>query len=449
MRDDPLPRSVQPGRRAPRFEPAPIRGPRAPIIAAVSVPAFAALRQRDFTLLILAGPLILTTAVLAQEVALGYALYQRTHDPLALGFIGLAEAVPYLAVALYGGAIADRMPRKRIVLAAIATIFLGSLTLAAIMYRADRMPTATLLLLVYATIALVGLARGFFGPALSALRASLVDPALYANASAWSSTFWQTGAVLGPLVAGFLYAPVGLTGTLAVVVAMVAVALVLIGCVRAPPFVPVDRAEPILVAIRAGLRFVFGNRLLVYSISLDLVAVLFGGVVAILPAFAQDVLNAGPTALGWLRASPSLGAVATLLLLSRFSPIGRLWRNLLVAVAGFGVATLVFAVSRNLFLSCAMLFLTGAFDSVSVVIRQYLLNAVPPDHLRGRVVAVNGLFVTCSNEIGAFESGAAARVLGLRASMVAGALVTLGAVAWLSLTARDLLRAEAHGGDRA
>jgi MFS family permease len=409
----------------------------------VSSPAFAALRQRDFTLLIIAGPLILTTAVLAQEVALGYALYQRTHDPLALGFIGLAEAVPYLAVALYGGAIADRLPRKRIVLTAIATILLGSLVLLTVMRRADAMPTPALLVAVYATIALVGLARGFFGPALAALRASLTAPALYANASAWSSTFWQTGAVLGPLVAGFLYAPVGLTGTLAAVVAMVATSLALLGAVRAPVHVAPKAGEPILDAIREGLRFVFGNRLLVYSISLDLVAVLFGGVVAILPAFAQDVLAAGPTALGWLRASPSIGAVATLLLLSRFSPIGRLWRNLLLAVAGFGLATLVFAFSQNLLLSCAMLFLTGAFDSVSVVIRQYLLNSVPPDHLRGRVVAVNGLFVTCSNEIGAFESGAAARVLGLQRSMVAGALVTLGVVAWLATRARDLYSRDA------
>ena len=409
----------------------------------MSSSAFAALRQRDFTLLIIAGPLILTIAVLAQEVALGYALYQRTHDPLALGLIGLAEAVPYLAVALYGGAIADRLPRKRIVLTAITTIFLGGLTLLWIMRRADTMPTSTLLVAVYATIALVGLARGFFGPALAALRASLTDPALYANASAWSSTFWQTGAVLGPLLAGFLYAPVGLTGTLAVVVVMLAVSLALIGAVRAPAYIAPKAGEPILDAIREGLRFVFGNRLLVYSISLDLVAVLFGGVVAILPAFAQDVLAAGPTALGWLRASPSIGAVATLLLLSRFSPIGRLWRNLLLAVAGFGVATLVFAFSKNLLLSCAMLFLTGAFDSVSVVIRQYLLNSVPPDHLRGRVIAVNGLFVTCSNEIGAFESGAAARVLGLQRSMVAGAMVTLGVVAWLAARARDLYERDA------
>jgi MFS family permease len=412
----------------------------------VSTGAFAALRQRDFALLIVAGPLILSAAILAQEVALGYALYQRTRDPLALGLIGLAEALPYLAVALYGGAIADRLPRKRIIVTALSTILLGSLTLDLLMRRADRLDDAALLTSVYATIALVGLARGFYGPAMSALRATLIAPPLYANASAWSSAFWQVGAVLGPLLAGFLYAPIGLTGTLTTVVVMVATSLVLIGCIRAPARSAPASAESVLVAIREGLRFVFGNRLLLYSISLDLIAVLFGGVVAILPAFAEDVLHAGPDALGWLRAAPSIGAVLTLLLLTRYSPVGRLWRNLLAAVAGFGLATLVFALSANFWLSLAMLFLTGAFDSVSVVIRQYLLNSVPPDHLRGRVLAVNGLFVTCSNEIGAFESGAAARLLGLRASMLAGAGVTLVTVLWLGRKARDLLRAERpHG----
>ena len=404
--------------------------------------SFAALRRRDFTLLILAGPLVLTTAVLAQEVALGYALYQRTRDPLALGLVGLAEAIPYLAVALYGGAIADRMPRKRIVVGAVSIVLAGSVTLDLLMRGAARMTDFELLASVYATLALVGFARGFYGPAMSALRATLVPPELYANASAWSSAFWQTGAVLGPLLAGFLYAPVGLTGTLATVVAMVAASLVLFASIRAPAFVPPVRNEPMVAAIREGLRFVFGHRALLYSISLDLVAVLFGGVVAILPAFAEDVLHAGPDALGWLRASPSIGAVLTLLVLARHSPVERLWRNLLLAVAGFGVAMLVFALSSNFWLSCAALFATGAFDSVSVVIRQYLLASVPPDHLRGRVVAVNGLFVTCSNEIGAFESGAAARVLGLRPSILAGTAVTFLAVGWVRWKARDLLRAE-------
>ncbi len=403
-------------------------------------PALAALALRDFTLLIVAGSFLLTLAILAQEVALGYAIYQRTHDPLALGLIGLAEAIPYIVVALFGGAIADRYPRKRIVLWSVAGMLAGSLALYLVMAHGEGISTLSLLTAVYASVAGVGLARGFYGPAASALRASLIPPALYANASAWSSSFWQLGAVLGPLLAGFLVRPIGLHGTLLVVLVLVAIAWLLIAAIRPPAAGPSVTHEPIFKAIHEGLRFVFHSRPLLYSISLDLVAVLFGGVVAILPAFADAILKVGPSGLGWLRAAPSIGAVLTLLLLARFSPVGlHIWRNMLLAVAGFGLATLVFALSANLWLSLAMLFLTGAFDSVSVVIRQYLLNAVPPDHLRGRVLAVNGIFVTTSNEIGAFESGAAARVLGLRASVLAGASVTLLVVVALWFKARDLI----------
>lgn len=411
--------------------------------------AFVALRHRDFSLLIVAGGLLLTMAILAQEVALGLALYLRTGDPLVLGLIGLAEALPYILVALYGGAIADRKPRKRIILIAVSTMLLAAITLDLLMRQADGMSNFVLLSCVYSTIAVIGFARGFYGPAASALRATLIPAEIYANASAWSSTFWQVGMVAGPLLAGFLYKPLGLTGTLTVVVILIACALLLMSLIRAPQPAPVARHEPMLTAIREGLRFVLNSRALLYSISLDLVAVLFGGVVAILPAFAVDILRVEPTWLGWLRAAPAIGAVLTLLLLARFSPVGpHLWRNMLLAVAGFGVSMLVFAMSDNLWLSLTMLFLTGAFDSVSVVIRQYLLQSVPPDHLRGRVLAVNGIFVTCSNEIGAFESGAAARVLGLRNSVLAGASITLGVVVWLGIAARDLLNRPSTGGAR-
>lgn len=408
--------------------------------------AFDALRHRDFTLLIIAGGLLLTIAILAQEVALGYALYLRTNNTLMLGLIGLAEAIPYIVVALFGGAIADRKPRKRIVIIAVSVMLVAAIALEMLMRHADQMSDLALLTSVYSAIAVIGFARGFYGPAASALRANLIPAEIYANASAWAAAFWQVGAVLGPLVAGFLYLPMGLSGTLTVVVVLIAVSLMMMALIRAPATPVVERHEPMLIAIREGFRFVFKSRALLYSISLDLVAVLFGGVVAILPAFAADILHVGPQWLGWLRAAPSIGAVLTLLLLARFSPVGpHLWRNMLLAVTGFGAAMLVFAVSENLWLSLIMLFLTGAFDSVSVVIRQYLLNSVPPDHLRGRVLAVNGIFVTCSNEVGAFESGAAARVLGLRSSVLAGASVTLGVVVWLGLAGRDLLRDRRFG----
>lgn len=405
----------------------------------MSTDAYAALRQRDFLLIVSGGGLLLTIAVLAQEVALGIALYQLTGDPLALGLIGLAEALPYMLVALFGGTLADRWPRKRIILVAVGGMLLGSLALDLVMRHAESLSRMQLLLCTYAAVAWVGFSRGFYGPAMAALRGAVVPMGLQANASAWSTTFWQVGMISGPVLGGVLYASIGLVHTLTLVVVLFAIVLVLLSAVRAPVQTQAGPREPIFQAMAAGFRFVFGNRLLLYSISLDLVAVLFGGVIAMLPAVAHDLLGLGPEWVGWLRAAPATGAVLMLLVLARFSPVQHVWRNMLIAVTGFGIATLVFALSRNVWLSLGMLFLTGVFDSVSVVIRQYLLQVVPPDHLRGRVLSVNGIFVTCSNEIGAFVSGVSARVLGLAPALLAGAGLTLGSVVWMWRKGRDLL----------
>jgi MFS family permease len=194
----------------------------------------------------------------------------------------------------------------------------------------------------------------------------------------------------------------------------------------------------LLASVREGLRFVWHTKPILYAISLDLFSVLFGGVVALLPIYAQDILNVGAEGLGILRAAPSVGAVLTLVVLSRVSPMRHAWRNLLVAVAGFGISILVFAVSPWMILSVAALFLSGAFDSVSVVIRQTLLQLRTPDGMRGRVMAVNGIFVSSSNELGAFESGVAARLMGTVPSAVFGGIATLAIVAWVSYKTRDL-----------
>jgi len=403
---------------------------------------FAALKQRDFSLIVVGGSFLLTVAILAQEVALGIALYELTGDPLTLGLIGLAEAIPFIAVALFGGAIADRYPRKKIALLALVMILLGSVALELVMRASDQLEQTSLLWMVYLSIAWIGLARGFYSPALSALRAEVTPRDLYANASAWASNFWQTGAVVGPVLGGFLYAWIGLKHTLIVVIVIMLVSLLLIGLVRSPAARPTPPKEPMWRSIAEGFHFVWNSRLLLYTISLDLVAVLFGGVMAILPAFAKDVLQIGPEWVGWLRAAPSVGAVLMLVFLTRHSPTRHLWRNMLLAVFGFGAATVGFALSSNIWLSMAMLFLAGAFDSISVVVRQYLLQVVPPEHLRGRVLSVNSIFVTSSNELGAFVSGAGAKLMGLVPSVLAGASLTFaaGALAWIK--GRDLLQAK-------
>jgi len=404
--------------------------------------ALAALRYPEFRNLTF-GVFIITIAILAQEVVLGYQLYTMTHDPLVLGFTGLAEAVPFIALALFGGHLADRRDRRKIILLASAFIALGSLVLLWVTLPSTlaRISRGTLLITIYGVIAALGLARGFFSPAASSLTAFIVPREIYANAAAWRSSGWQGGSIVGPICAGFLYAVLGLTGTLVVILALMLLALLLFAGLkpRPPQPRPQGGAEADLwQSLREGIDFVFKTPIILYSISLDLFSVLFGGMVAILPIFATDILQVGAQGLGVLRAAPAVGAMLTLLICTRYPPTRQAWRNLLIAVAGFGVMTLLFAVSKLFWLSVAALFLTGAFDSVSVVIRGTILQIMPPDHLRGRVVSVNGIFLAASNELGAFESGLAARLLGTVPSVIFGGTLTLLTVLYVWRRSKQL-----------
>lgn len=392
---------------------------------------YAALRYPEFRRLTFATFLI-TAGILIQEVVLGYELYLITRDPLALGLFGLVEAIPFISLALFGGHLADRYEKLRLMRQSLAVIVLGSAGLAAVMFPAVRaaISQTALLGVIYSGAFLLGLARGIYTPAASSLKAFLVPRELYPNSSAWISSFWQAGAILGPAGAGFCYAHFGLSGTLGVVFGAFVLAFGLISGI-APRHVVDGSTENVWASLRAGLVYVYRTKLILYAISLDMVSVFFGGVVAILPIFAEDILRVGPQGLGILRAAPAVGALLIMLWCAHHPPTRHVWRNLLWAVAGFGVATLVFAVSQHFWLSVAMLFATGAFDSVSVVIRQTLLQALPPDHLRGRVVAINSIFVSSSNELGAFESGAAARLLGAVPSVIFGGAMTLATVGWL------------------
>lgn len=408
--------------------------------AAIAPDAFAALRVADFRRLVL-STLCVTVALLVQEVVIGYQLYAMTHQPLVLGLIGLAEAVPFIAVALFGGHFADRYERRNIMRGCLFFIALGSLLVLAVMRPAVRTQwsQASLLWVLYGSFAALGLARGFYSPAAHSLRGVLVPRALIPNASAWASASWQSGAIVGPVLAGALYAGVGLTMTLALTVLLLLTAIVLVSRLTPRPPPPVDAARTSLWrSLHEGIAFVFKTKIIIYSISLDLFSILFGGAVAILPVFAADILHVGPVGLGMLRAAAALGALATMLVCTRHPPVVRAWRNLLIAVAGFGVATLVFALSQWFWLSLLALFLTGAFDSVSVVIRGTILQMMPPEHLRGRVLSVNGIFLTVSNELGAFESGVAAQYLGAVPSVLAGAGVTLAIVAFVWARSREL-----------
>ncbi|PWK24477.1 putative MFS family arabinose efflux permease [Arcicella aurantiaca] len=386
---------------------------------------YIALKYPQFVAFIFANSFV-TMALLIQEVVLGYAIYKITHDPLALGLVGLAEALPYISLALFGGHLADRRNKKTLMQASLAFVIVGSLVLIWATSPNSGLSQTQLLTVVYGVIMLIGFARGFYSPASSSLNPFLIPKEVFANAATWQSSFWQAGAILGPGLAGFLYAYLGLTNTLWVVVGLFGVVMLLISTITSPP-IPAQNEQKVNIfySLREGIAYVFKTKVILYSISLDLFSVLFGGVIALLPVYSEDILHVGAEGLGILRAAPSIGAVLTMLVMVYFPPLNNAWRNLLLAIAGFGIATLVFALSTNVWLSAVALFLTGAFDSVSVIIRQTVLRYFTPDEMRGRVSSVNGIFVSSSNELGAFESGLAAKLLGTVPSVVFGGAMTM------------------------
>ena len=385
------------------------------------------------------GNTLFTIALLIQEVVLAYEIYKITHNPLALGLIGLAEAVPFISLVLFGGHFADNRDKKTIMQVTLSVIIASSVFL---LYSSTQLQSADQdfhIYSIYAVIFIIGLSKGFFSPAASSLNPFLVPKEVFANAATWNSSFWQLGSILGPGVAGFLYAYAGLSGSLITVIALLLGVMFCIFQIDNRP-VPVKSVqhESIWHSLREGIAYVFKTKIILYSISLDLFSVLFGGVIAILPIFAEDILKVGAEGLGILRAAPSVGAVVTMVTLVYFPPLKHAWRNLILAIAGFGLATFVFGLSTNFWLSVTALFFTGAFDSISVVIRQTVLRFYTPDEMRGRVSSVNGVFVSTSNEMGAFESGLAAKIFGTVPSVLIGAGVTMVLVSLVAITSKEL-----------
>ena len=354
------------------------------------------------------------------SVAVGWQLYERTGEAWALGLVGLFEAAPVLLFMAPAGHAADRFPRRTVSMCAHAglAVAAGGLALVAALDG----PVA----LVYGLVALVGVGRAFAAPAVNTILPQLLPPLVFANLNAWVASSVQLAAIAGPAAGGLIIAATGGSAA-AFAAAAVAEAAFVVLLLRVPraPAAPSRRTEG---GVLAGLRFVSRNPVFLAAITLDLFAVLFGGAVALLPIFAKDILQVGPSGLGWLRAAPAAGALTMALLQTRRGPWPRPGRALLAAVAGFGLATIGFGLSRHVGLSLACLFLTGICDNVSVVIRLTLEQMITPDALRGRVSAVKHLFVSMSNEIGAFESGTTAALFGPIASVVGGGLATIGVV---------------------
>ena len=400
--------------------------------------AFAALRYRDFSLVTL-NQFCLTLAILIQEIIVAYSLYKITKDPLTLGLIGLAEAIPYIALSLWGGYFADRFNKQTIMKICLFFAIPLPLVLWGLFhaYGLKQIELSTLSWGVYAVIFGLGTIRGFYNPSATSLKPFLIPREIYANGATWTTIGWQSGVIIGPMLGGFMLAFFGRETSFISVAVLLSLCFLLVNLLSKRTF-PKIETERVLQSLGEGFRFIAKTKIVLWAISLDLVSVLFGGVIALLPIFAEDILKIGPEGLGYLRAAPSIGALITMIALTRFPPTRHAWRNMLLAVAGFGLFTLLFAYSNYLWLSLFALAMTGACDSISVVIRQTILQIYPPENMRGRVAAVNGMFVSSSNELGAFESGLAAKYLGPVIATVFGGSMTLLVVAFSWAKTKDL-----------
>ena len=402
----------------------------------------------DFRRLLVANACA-TLASRGLAVVVGYQVYELTKSPFSLAWLGLFEAIPALSLALYGGHVADRHDRRTILRLTQGISFICAASVVAV--AANRpLPLA----LLYAVVFVAGIARGFADPAISAFEAQIVPRDQMVRASAWISTVWLSCAIIGPLlgtavlqhfgwIADWLLgtklpATAGVTATYGLFAALFAAGWINVSALGKYPVARPPEGESIWQSIVLGVKFVASDQVLLGSMALDLFAVLFGGAVAILPIFARDILRVDAIGLGLLNAAPNIGALCTMLLATRRPPIRHAGRNLLVAVGGFGVSMIVFALSQNLWLSLAALFVAGMCDGISVVVRRSVVRLLSPPHLRGRVASVGMVFIGASNEIGAFESGLAAGWLGTVRSVWAGGLVTLLIVAFTAAAAPRL-----------
>ncbi len=379
----------------------------------------------------------------ALTVVIGYQIYTLTENLLYLGYLGLVEAIPALSLALFGGHVADRYDRRSIVLIARAIGVLCIVAFALLSLEPARFG----LLSMYAVVFVAGLARGFGDPAASAFETQVIPQATFVRSSALLSSVAQGSSIIGPALGGIAYDTFGVTTTYALIATSLGFSWLCIASLKSKPVPVQDETESIWKSISEGVRYVFANQILVGSMALDLIAVLFGGAVALIPVFANDILHVGAKGAGFLSAATSIGTLLTMLIATRYPPTRMAGRNLLLAVTGFGFSIILFALSTNLWLSMFALALSGAFDGVSMIIRSAIQRVMSPEHMRGRIAAVTWIFIGSSNEIGAFESGFAASLLGVVRSVWIGGLVTLGVVAGSAILAPKLrnLRLEDDG----
>jgi MFS family permease len=395
---------------------------------------YAALRYKEFnTFLLLRFAMVFAWSM--QFIVIEWQVYSITKDPLSLGLIGLMEVIPAVSMALFAGHIVDQKEKKGLLLKCILAFSVISFGLFLLTWPAvvQDYATKTILYSIYFLVFLGGLVRAFLGPTIFSFLALLVPKKVYPNAATWSSSVWQIASVAGPAVAGFSITLIGVHWSMCSVFACSIFAMLFLSQIEKKPIMNPKIGEPVMQSLSEGLKFVFNNKTVLGAITLDMVAVLFGGAVALLPIFAQDILKVGPEGFGFLRAAPAVGAFITMLI-TAYVPLSKnAGMKLLSAIFAFGVCIIVFGLSTIFWVSLLALFLSGVFDGISVVIRQTILQLKTPDHMRGRVSAVNSMFVGSSNELGAFESGLTAKLMGTVTAVVFGGSMTLIIVAFTGI----------------
>ncbi|MEO8481168.1 MAG: MFS transporter [Acidobacteriota bacterium] len=398
---------------------------------------YAAFRLRDFRNY-MAGNFVFLVGLQMQKVAIGWEIYERTGSALHLGYVGLAQFAPQLLLAPFAGHVADAYNRKRVLGWALLVNALAALGLAWNAIHPAPLVVSYLLLIA------IGAARAFWMPARSAILPRIVPVAIFGNAVSWYSSTFELAAITGPAVGGVLIGILRQTSAIYLINAAAVISFIaLVARIHYEP--NEQKSEVTLNAMSAGVRFVWNSKIVLAAILLDTFGVLFGGATALMPVYAKDILHVGPRGLGWLLAAPSVGAVTMAFIQAHRGPLRTPGRTLLMAVAGFGLVTILFGLSTHFWFSLLMLLALGAFDNISVVLRGTLVQVLTPDHMRGRVSSLNGLFIGTSNELGAFESGLAAQWLGPVTSVAGGGFATIVVVlgiAWLFPELRTLRRDE-------
>lgn len=387
---------------------------------------YAALRFKEFNIF-LGARFAMVFAWSMQFIVIEWQVYSLTKDPLSLGIIGLMEVVPAVSMALFAGHIVDQNEKRNLLIKCLLGFSVISLGLFIISWPnlSNKVSSNVILWAIYVLVFLGGIVRAFLGPTVFSLIALIVPKKLYPNAATWSSTTWQLAAVLGPAVAGISIGLIGVHWSMCVIFMVTLIALFGILQISRKPILNPKLGEPIFQSLKEGIQYVYNTKAIFGALTLDMIAVLFGGAVALLPIFAQDILNVGAEGFGILRAAPAVGAAMTMLGSTRFPLHKFAGKKLLFSIFAFGICIIVFGLSTSFWLSVAALFVSGAVDGISMIIRQTILQLKTPDHMRGRVASVNSMFVGSSNELGAFESGVTAKLMGTVTAVVFGGCMTI------------------------